>query len=134
MYFELNPRSVNIALKNGVYNFDNNSGLGKTYLFSLLQDVNKYQLANCCTITYDETQTEQDVINKLNEKKYDIIFLDRFDLYVSYDICNALGKVEDNSIIFIDLKNLNNPITVLPTTVSIVLREGIMEVGYVCNI
>ncbi len=42
MRYKLSPRSLDIRLSNGLYYFEINSAIGKTYLYKLLEQLNKY--------------------------------------------------------------------------------------------
>lgn len=106
MLFHLNPRNLEINLPKDCYCFENESALGKTYVFKLLTLINDYDMASCCCITFKDWCTEPNVIAALTKRKYDYIFLDRFDLYATDGICKAIEKIRAESIIFMDIKNL----------------------------
>jgi hypothetical protein len=42
----------------------------------------------------------------LTDKKYEIIFMDKFDNYITKDICKTLMEIKD-TIVLLDLKDLN---------------------------
>ncbi len=73
--------------------------------------------------------TEEEVINKLLDHRYKYIFLDRFDLYASNNICKTLCKLEESSVIFCDTKNLNVAEPLLPIMVDIDIKDDVLEVA-----
>jgi hypothetical protein len=82
------------------------SATGKTYMMNLLATASRLKLVDALCMTYDSNLSEMDVISKLTEKKYEIIFIDKFDNYVTKDICKALMEIKD-TVVLLDLKDLN---------------------------
>lgn len=128
MLFQLNPRDLEINLQKDCYGFENESALGKTYLFKLLTLVNNYGMASCCCITFRENYTDMDIITELTKQKYDYIFLDRFDLYATDLICMKIEELRENSIIFLDIKNLKKVKYCFPEFADIKITKEKIEV------
>ncbi len=94
---------VDIQLNNGIYIFDNESGLGKTRLTKLFK---KYQAYGepVVAYTYNDKLIGVDIASVLNPQKYKVILLDRYDMYEG-DGAELILKCAENSIILIDCKN-----------------------------
>lgn len=98
---------ISIELPFGIYAAEDDSAIGKTYLAELLQaDITAGNM-NYLVITYFAGITSEFVINKLTERKYSFIMLDRLDLYLNEEIADILVDIRKNTCIFIDLKNWN---------------------------
>ena len=81
-----------------------------------------------CALTYDKN-LEGIVEKKIVSKDWDIIMLDRLDLYFDNEICQALLEKQDKSIILIDIKN-NRLLQKLPSQyVELLLTEDRIEVS-----
>lgn len=95
--------SVDIQLENGIYVFDNESGLGKTRLAKLFK---KYQAYGepVASYTYNDKLIGIDISNILKPNKFKVILLDRYDMYEG-DGAELILKCAENAIILIDCKN-----------------------------
>jgi hypothetical protein len=104
--FYMKPRKVVINIDNGIYAFMDESATGKTYMMNLLDAASRLKLVDALCMTYDSDLSEMEVISKLTDKKYEIIFMDKFDNYITKDICKTLMEIKD-TIVLLDLKDLN---------------------------
>lgn len=80
-----NGIEITIDLPHGTFVFFNNSGIGKTFLASIL---NKLYNSGYRTGSYTYTDYKQGIPIelKLDNAKYDVVLLDRYDMY------NGAGK------------------------------------------
>ncbi len=99
--------SINIELKNGIYHFDFQSGIGKTYFYEKLKSYKIFSgRQDIRTISYDDIKdlrNYSNMIYDLNSKHYSIIMFDRADLYMNRELADILYGL--NSIVLIDIKD-----------------------------
>lgn len=131
MEFQLDNMTVSIMLKPGIYiyRFGGESAEGKTFLLTMLKAISEMDSSrSICALTYDKN-LEGIVEKKIVSKDWDIIMLDRLDLYFNNEICQALLEKQDESIILINIKN-NKPLQKLPSRyVELLLTEDRIEVS-----
>ena len=127
MEFQLDNMTVSMILKPGIYRFGGESAEGKTFLLTMLKAISEMDSSrSICALTYDKN-LEGIVEKKIVSKDWDIIMLDRLDLY--FEICQALLEKQDKSIILIDIKN-NKLLQKLPSQyVELLLTEDRIEVS-----
>lgn len=97
---------LNINKEPGVYDLGMDGGTGKTYLSKVLNLMKEQGILNCLVLTYKSGITEEQYVTQIRDKDYDLIFLDRFILYVTGAICKELERVSKNTIVLMDLKDL----------------------------
>ena len=129
MEFQLDSMTVSIRLKPGIYRFGGESAEGKTFLLTMLKAISEMDSSrSICALTYDKNLAGI-VEKKIVSKDWDIIMLDRLDLYFDNEICQALLEKQDKSIILIDIKN-NRLLQKLPSQyVELLLTEDRIEVS-----
>ena len=93
---------INIPLDNGIYIFDNNSATGKTRLYKELLSHQVYG-ERVAAYTYNDKLLGRRVDDILIPNKYDVIILDRYDMYYG-DGADGIKACEDNTIVLIDCK------------------------------
>ena len=93
MELNIKPYGTKIELNNGFYVFNGEAASGKTLLCSIIDVARKNNLVKSLVLSYDISLKESDIINRIREDKYDIIIVDRFDMYISENICKALVEV-----------------------------------------
>jgi hypothetical protein len=126
--FDLKPRKVKINLDSGIYAFEDTAANGKTYLMSLIKTLNELELLKACNITYKKDLSIENVIEEISQSKYDIIFFDRMDLYVTKELCVAIENVPKETIVLMDIKDLNLLYRIGANIAFINLKENIIEV------
>ncbi len=106
MIIDFGTLKIYIELEKGVYSYYDNSGAGKTYLCKILEDYIEYSNSNkILIITYRNVNAEDkyDVIMKyLTENSYDLIIVDRADLFITDEMCEALNN--SGAIVLVDIK------------------------------
>jgi len=127
--FNMRPRSVSFNIKKGCYYFEQESAIGKTYLGEILKKLNAAGELSACVITYDKELTSMDIINSMSKKDYDIIFLDRLDMYISKEISDYLFQNGDKTTYFLDLKDLNKLGGLFPGCIEIIWKKDRIEVS-----
>lgn len=98
-----NGKSININLNDGAYLLDGKGADGKTFMCKILksaQDVGYH----VCVLTYDCMFNVQHYIEYIRAcSNYDLIFLDRFDLYEDVRI---IEEAKQNAkIVLVDWKS-----------------------------
>jgi broad-specificity NMP kinase len=99
---KLYGRQFSIKLDNGIYVFTTLGGTGKTYVADILEDL---KLKNVLVIKYTNNN---DILNSELESacsgKYDLVYMDRTDMYMNEHIFNMLISISETSTIVMDLK------------------------------
>lgn len=126
--FDLKPRRIKIDLEPGLYAFEDISATGKTYLMSLFNVLNERELLSSCNITYKRNISSESIICEITKQTYDIIFFDRLDLYVTNQLCDAIGNLPKETIVLMDIKDLNLLHKIGVDIAEIELKEDIIEV------
>jgi hypothetical protein len=126
--FDLKPRRIKIDLEPGLYAFEDISATGKTYLMSLFNVLNEKELLSACNITYKRNISYESIICEITKQTYDIIFFDRLDLYVTNQLCDAIGNLPKETIVLMDIKDLNLLHKIGVDIAEIELKEDIIEV------
>ena len=90
---------VHILLEPGIYGFEPISGEGKTYLAKLL---NMYRSSGerCASYTYG---SHEDLIGVLDSSKYDVVLLDRYDMYYG-EALEEIKSFAEKGVVLIDCK------------------------------
>ena len=91
---------IDINLSNGLYTLPELGGVGKTYLFELLQAQSIDDKSIAC-YTYDYHHDE--ISNDFTYHNERILIFDRMDLYVTKELLSSLSSLR-NCIILCDLK------------------------------
>ena len=126
---DLNDISLKLNLENGIYSFVPINGNGKTYLYHLLNSAAQFcDNLEILTVTYSKFILS-DLVSIIKSKKWDIILLDRFDLYYSKDINYCLDEIRNSSVILIDMKNQITLKEIISDEVSISIGEDLIEVN-----
>lgn len=103
--FRLDKYSVEIVinLNNGIYVFDNESATGKTRLCKLFREYQAYG-EKVASYTYNDKLLGMPISEILVPNKYEVILLDRYDLYEGYgkELINECAK---STIILVDCKD-----------------------------
>lgn len=73
-------------------------------------------------------RTSEDIISYLTKNQYEIVFLDRLDLYITKELCDFLAANCHSSIYLLDIKNLNKVDGVGLKYVELVLTKDKIEV------
>lgn len=105
--FNIYPRKVILNVQPGCYVFEPESAIGKTYLGKLISKLSESGELNACYITYRKTLSVEKIIKKLDSGDFDIVFLDRLDLYVSGELCKYLDSTHERTTYLMDLKDTN---------------------------
>lgn len=127
--FEIRPRAVHVNLENGYYFLGFDGGVGKTYLYNLLSKLGEAGKLKFCGISYHKAQEEDEILKKMRAEKYELIFLDRFDLYVTYEICKEVERLENSTIILLGIKDLNKLYEIFPLNAFVEIKEDVVEVS-----
>lgn len=93
---------VNLLLNKGIYLCNNESGCGKTYLKQILDKYNEigYRVA---TYTFSDRVKGFPITTVLDKDKYDLVFIDRYDMYKGFGIKEILDFAKHGSVL-IDCK------------------------------
>lgn len=128
--FFFSPKSLIIDLDNGIYSLGFSGSTGKSYVAQLLGKVSEEEdNVSALVITYNQNLDINGLIKIISQKHFDIIILDRFDLYADSNLCVELYKHKDTSVILLDLKNLNNVTEFVPSVCNIELSKDSIEVA-----
>lgn len=102
--------SVRTSLDSGVYVFPQSSANGKTYLGTILRLLGETDRVSSYTL---EDTSLFDISVVLNREKFDLVLLDRYDMYfgVGLDLIQEFGKT---GIVLIDCKAFDFPFKVRP--------------------
>lgn len=103
--YKLDKYSVEVIvnLDNGIYVFDNESATGKTRLCKLLREYQAYG-EKVASYTYNDKLIGVPITEILVPNKYEVILLDRYDLYEGYGK-ELINKCAENTIILVDCKD-----------------------------
>lgn len=93
---------IDIQLDKGLYVFDSEAATGKTRLTKAIKRYMCYD-AGVCAYTYNDKQCGIPIENVLVPKKYELIVVDRYDMYrdYGYDLILECAK---ESIVLVDSK------------------------------
>lgn len=94
---------LNINLTNGVYWLGYESATGKTRMKCLMEVENEID-RKYLYISQDDNIDELELL-KSKVEIYDIIFIDRFDMYYSKEFIDFLNLIYDSKIILLDVKD-----------------------------
>ncbi|MBQ2882548.1 MAG: hypothetical protein IJE43_02075 [Alphaproteobacteria bacterium] len=97
---------VSINLLPGIYLMGNTSAVGKSRLGLLLE---KAFLNGSSTYYYTYSDFVKGVKLKdiLSKQKYDVVLIDRLDLYIQqYDVFTEIVNFTEHTIFLLDLKNI----------------------------
>ena len=93
---------IDIELENGIYVFESESGVGKTYLAKVLQ---KYRTFNEPVASYGyENFSNGMSLEKLLDHKFKVVVIDRYDMYSSKKLNSVIEKYRKDSVILVDCK------------------------------
>ncbi len=108
-HIEKGPVSIHVNLDNGVYVFDAESGTGKTRLKCVLDNLMGID-DRIVTYTYNDKIRGFKLKDILIPEKYELILLDRYDLY-NGDCMDLIISCSENAIVLIDCKQpiINGP-------------------------
>jgi hypothetical protein len=90
--------------------------------------LNELEQISVCNITYKKDICIENVINEINKKTYDVIFFDRMDLYITRELCDAISVLPKETIVLMDIKDLNLLYKIGVNIADIELKENIIEV------
>ena len=124
-------RKLKIDLEPGVYVFDNESGIGKTFLGKTLQSMSNIGMFKAAYLTYDATKCEDIIKAKLGTDKFDIIFFDRLDLYINDEIRKLIKSLSETAVVLLDVKSLRAYSTLDYKFAYIKLEKNLLEVSNV---
>lgn len=129
MKLRFNDAELNIQLNPGLYRFSGESASGKTMLLTMLRAYSQFDKSvSICAITYDENLYGL-VPTKLKSQDWDIIMLDRLDMYFDSEICKALLELCGKSVVLLDIKD-NTILQQIPTTyVNLEMEKDRIEVS-----
>ena len=102
MVREISGVNINIALNNGIWLLSPDSATGKTRLGSLLRSL-ELNGDSICSFSYEDIQLGRHLEDILVPGKYDLIMLDRYDMYAPLGLA-AMKSCATNTIILIDCK------------------------------
>jgi hypothetical protein len=98
----VNGRNLSIKLKNGIYVFPATGGTGKSFVADMLKALD---LQNVSVIEYN---SNRDLLNSAIfdacSKKYDLVYMDRTDMYMDSNIFSKLLDISDSSTVVLDMK------------------------------
>lgn len=81
--------NVSVDLTNGVYVFFPDSGSGKSYLASVFRDLSSGRL-RVASYTYTDHALNIPIELVLDNSKFDIVVIDRYDLYYGVGVENIV--------------------------------------------
>lgn len=117
-------QKVIVRKEPGVYIFNNSSGTGKTALSTWLDKFSDYG-ERTCSYTYRDYTRGRPIQEALDPSKYDLIVLDRYDLYygVGKDLIFACAE---KCVVLIDCKK---QFTLCPyKRANVILKSDCIEV------
>lgn len=97
-----NGMTIKINLSNGIYQADPVSASGKSYLYTMLQELGRDDIL---TLSYKDMKflINEVAINEIFSQNYKLILVDRYDLYAGM-LDNYLQRYKTTAIVIIDLK------------------------------
>lgn len=95
--------TININLSPGVYIFSNESATGKSRLCKELRKNQMYG-ERVASYSYEDFLLNRSLDSILASKDYDVIMLDRYDLY-NGEGSSLIEKLKDTCVILIDCKS-----------------------------
>jgi spore coat polysaccharide biosynthesis predicted glycosyltransferase SpsG len=118
--------NIVIDVETGVYQFANQAGTGKTYLYSLLSRIMEGD-SSVLSVTYSNALLgKEGVINYIKENKPKVMLFDRYDMYVGvFD--DVINDFSNNAIILVDLKHKESSIK-FTGICNVYLKEHVIEV------
>lgn len=118
--------NIVIDIDNGVYRLTNQSGTGKTYLYSLLSRIMEGD-NSVLSVTYSNALLgKEGVINYIKENKPKVMLFDRYDMYVGvFD--DVINDFSNNAVILVDLKHKESSIK-FTGICNVYLKEHVIEV------
>lgn len=127
MQFKVGSVLVNIDLSNGVYALDDDGATGKSYLYKLLlaySRINQKVLA----LSYNADWGVNDYVKVLDRNKYQLVIMDRYDMYCSVEISRVLYSMEEEVIVLVDVKDWNK-LSFCPNMAEVDLEVGRINVS-----
>ena len=108
MEFCYQTKKVIFDLPPGVYTADSESAIGKTYSYKLLDGFKSLGDKSIFLLTFSiaSNMREEDIIAKIHDTSYRVIFLDRADLYLTEDIITTILS-NRTAVIYVDTKSSN---------------------------
>lgn len=94
---------IKINLESGIYVFDNESATGKTRLAKMLAEYQAYG-EPVISYTYNDYLKGISLNNMIKNKKYEVIMLDRYDLY-NGEYSDIIREFSKDTIVLMDCKS-----------------------------
>lgn len=88
----------------GIYIFAAESGIGKTYMYKLFNNIISFG-ENVFAYSYVDECKYRNLETMLKNKKYDVILIDRYDLYYNEEYNKLFEEASKDSIVLVDLKD-----------------------------
>lgn len=97
-----NGMMIRINLDNGIYQVDPVSASGKSYLYSMLQELDREDILS---LSYKDMKllANKEAKNELFSRDYKLILIDRYDLYNGV-LNEYLQRYNEKAIVIVDLK------------------------------
>ena len=97
-----NGMEIKINLSNGIYQAEPVSSSGKSYLYTMLQELGRDDIL---ALSYKDMKflVNEAAINEIFSQNYKLILVDRYDLCEGV-LDNYLQRYENTAIVIIDLK------------------------------
>lgn len=127
MQFKVGSVLIDIDLSNGVYALDDDGATGKSYLYKLLlaySRINQKVLA----LSYNANWNVNNYVKVLNQNKYQLVILDRYDMYCSVEISKVLYAMEEDVVVLVDVKDWNK-LSFCPNMAEVDLEVGRINVS-----
>lgn len=105
MVFECPTIKLEVKLENGLYVFEDQSSIGKTFIGSVISTLRAVGNQDAYYLTYASGNTEEDYIRLLQHNKDCLLYVvDRYDKYLSGSITDILRGVSSNAVVIVDSK------------------------------
>jgi len=100
---DFNPK-ISISLNSGIYVFDRESATGKTWLCNSLKELSSYG-EPVDAYTYADFCKGLKLENILKPHKYEVVLLDRYDLYKDLSHKKLFEDCFNNTVVLVDCKS-----------------------------
>lgn len=121
---QMSSRLLHISISDpGVYTLDSNSATGKSYIAGLLST-----LDNVCVVTYNKVSTVLSAaLQEAMSGKYELVFLDRCDLYMTKELFTQLLALAKTTIVILDLKDFCPFTDIVPASAQVILEDKVVS-------
>ena len=130
MQIKARALTLNVNLRNDVYVLGFDGGTGKSYTYEVLSDLADNEKQPFMAVTYQKDFNENKFIQQYYEEQPELVFMDRFDLYITESLCEFLRKNQSKSVFLLDLKSMMLLSKVTPMIAKVDFSKGVINYDY----